>query len=305
MSININKYNNPNAFAVDNNRPVGESCVSLVNESVVYDGKNVIKTERQLGQKEVCMIVKDLTDGTIKYIPVHTFDPDTLDTNRYQLKDWIRFGECMGKHLKIYKTNADSTTWAAPNRYRISIDNSDAGGFDWAISINGKARTGNVSWTKDQPLSEVASQLNGVYTGITCEYVDGEQFIRVTISSYTNSTFTISNEVGAVCTDLSLYVKINGVEQAQTHRTFMAQSVASLFPDLGYLPVNSMQYGVNGLNMGNLAGGNLANYKSYYRTSGSAEWKAEAAGRMNEAAFNQCADGTIGGADGIALYNIY
>jgi hypothetical protein len=49
----------------------------------------------------------------------------------------------------------------------------------------------------------------------------------------------------------------------------------------------------------------LAKYKAYYRTSGSATWTAEAAGRMNEATFNSCADGTIGGADGIVLYNKY
>ena len=53
------------------------------------------------------------------------------------------------------------------------------------------------------------------------------------------------------------------------------------------------------------AGGNYAKYLSYYRTSGAAVWTAETAGRMNEVTFNKCADGTIGGADGIALYNKY
>lgn len=312
MSININKYNNPNAFAVDNNRPVGESCVSLVNESVVYEGKNVIKTERQLGQKEVCMIVKDLTDGTIKYIPVHTFDPDTLDTNRYQLKDWIRFGECMGKQLKVYKTNNGSPVWAAPNRYKINFqeDGFRTGSFHWAITINGTAKSGDCSWENEATIASAATrvvaQINSVQANMA-SYVEGDDFVRITVSSYSNSTLTLTDIVDdcVELVDLSLYVKIAGVQQAETHRTFMAQNVASLFPDLGYLPANSTQYGVNGLNMSTFAGASLAKYKSHCRTSGSAEWKAETAGRMNEATFNQCADGTIGGADGIALYNKY
>lgn len=312
MSININKYNNPNAFAVDNNRPVGESCVSLVNESVVYEGKNVIKTEQQLGQKEVCMIVKDVTDGTIKYIPVHTFDPDTLDTNRYQLKDWIRFGECMGKQLKVYKTNNGSSIWAVPNRYKINFQEGGfrTGSFHWAITINGTAQSGDCSWSDEPDIasaaSRVVSQINAVQANMA-SYVEGDDFVRITVSSYSNSTLTLTDIVDDCVKlfDLSFYVKIAGVPQAETHRTFMAQSVASLFPDLGYLPANSTQYGVNGLNMSNFAGGSLAKYKSHYRTSGSADWKAEAAGRMNEATFNKCADGTIGGANGIALYNKY
>ena len=154
--------------------------------------------------------------------------------------------------------------------------------------------------------NEIVTQINAVQANMA-SYVAGDDFVRITVSSYSNSTLTLTNIADDCVTpvDLSLYVKIAGVQQAETHRTFMAQSVASLFPDLGYLPANSTQYGENGLNMSYFAGCNLAKYKSYCRTSGSAEWKAETAGRMNEATFNQCADGTIGGANGIALYNKY
>lgn len=312
MSININKYNTHEAYAVDSDRPLDESCVSLVVNSVVYDGKNIVKTESQLGQKEVCMIVKDLVDNAIKYVPVRTFDANTFDTTRYLLKDWLRYGECKGKQLKVYKTNNGSPTWAAPNRYKINFveDNFRTGGFHWAITINGTAKSGDCSWDSEVTIasaaSRVISQINAVQANMA-SYVEGDDFVRITVSSYSNSTLTLTDIVDdcVKLDDLSVHVKINGVEQAQTHRTFMAQSVASLFPDLGYLPANSTQYGVNGLNMSNFAGGSLAKYKSYYRTSGSAEWKAETVGRMNEATFNQCADGTIGGANGIALYNKY
>ena len=78
MSININKYNNYEAYAVDTNRPADESCVSMVSNGLVFEGKNTILTEKQLGKKQVCLIVKDMVDNSIKYIPVHSFDQTAL-----------------------------------------------------------------------------------------------------------------------------------------------------------------------------------------------------------------------------------
>lgn len=303
MSININKYNSPEAYAVDNNRPSDENCVSMVNDSVVYEGKNVIKRESQLARKEVCLIAKDLMDNSIVYIPVDIFDPASFDLTRYQLKDYVRFGECMGKQLKVHKTNGGGT-WAAPNRYKLECDTSANGGFGWAITINGTAKSGTVAWEAGATLQSIADQINAVAN--IASVASGESFVRITVNSYSNSTFTLSDNTGGTLTDLSLYVKINGVAQAETHRTFQAQSVATLFPDLGYLAANTAQYGRNGLNMNYYAGCELGRYKSVYRTLAAANvWAAETAGRMNEATFNLCADGTIGGADGIALYNKY
>lgn len=303
MSININKYNSHEAYAVDGNRPLDENCVSMVNDGVVYSGKNIIKLESQLGQKEVCLIVKDLVDGIIKYVPVGSFDPNTFDSSRYQLKDYLRYGECMGKQLKIHKTNNGTSTWAAPNRYKLLCDTTANGGFHWAITINGTAKSGDVAWETGATLDSIAAQINAVQN--MASVVAGDDFIRISVSTYSNSTLTLTDNTGATLVDLSLYVKIGDVAQAETHRTFMAQSVATLFPDLGYQAANSANYGKNGLSMTYFCGLNLAKYKAYYRTSGSATWTAEAAGRMNEATFNSCADGTIGGADGIALYNKY
>lgn len=304
MSININKYNNYEAYAVDTNRPADESCVSMVSNGLVFEGKNTILTEKQLGKKQVCLIVKDTVDNSIKYIPVHSFDPNSFDNVRYQLKDWLRYGECMGKQLKVYKKNNGSVTWAAPNRYKLTCDTSASGGFHWAITINGSAKAGDVAWDASATLDSIVSQINAVVANMA-SHESGEDFIRITVNSYSNSTLTLTDNTGGTLVDLSLYVKIDGVAQTEEHRTFQAQSVATLFPSLGYLAANTVQYGKNGLNMSYNAGGNLAKYKAYYRSSGASTWTAEASGRMNEATFNQCADGTIGGADGIALYNKY
>lgn len=304
MSININKYNNYEAYDVDTNRPADESCVSMVSNGLVFEGKNIILTEKQLGKKQVCLIVKDMVDDSIKYVPVHSFDPNSFDTTRYQLKDWLRYGECMGKQLKVYKKNNGSTTWAAPNRYKLICDTSASGGFHWAITINGAAKAGDVAWDASATLDSIVSQINAVVANMA-SHKSGEDFIRITVNSYSDSTLTLTDNTGGTLVDLSLYVKINGVAQEETHRTFQAQRVATLFPSLGYMAANTVQYGRNGLNMSYYAGGELGRYKAVYRSGGAAVWTAETAGRMNEATFNQCADGTIGGADGIALYNKY
>lgn len=305
MSININKYNNYEAYAVDTNRPADESCVSMVSNGLVFEGKNIILTEKQLGKKQVCLIVKDTVDNSIKYIPVHSFDPNSFDTTRYQLKDWLRYGECMGKELKVYKKNNGSVSLAVPNRYKLTCDTSAAGGFHWAININGSVKAGDVTWDASATLDSIVRQLNAV-VGSMASHESGEDFIRITVNSHSNSTLILTDNTGGTLVDLSLYVKIDGVAQEETHRTFQAQSVATLFPSLGYLAANTAQYGKNGWNMRHNAGGNLSRYKAYYRTSAAANgWVAEAFGRMNQATFNKCADGTIGSAEGIALYNKY
>ena len=302
--INVNKYNSIEAYNVDNDRPAGESCVSLVVNSLVYEGKNVLKRENQLGEKEVCLIAKDTVDGSIVYIPVYSFDPNTFDTTRYQLKDYLRYGECIGEQLKVHKANNGTAPYAAPNRYKITCDTTASGGFHWAITINGSAKAGDVAWDANDTLASIVAQINAVAN--IASVVSGEDFIRIEVFSYSNSTFTLSDNTGGTLVDLSVYVKIDGIAQEETHRTFQAQSVATLFPTLGFLAANSANYGKNGLNMTYYCGVNLTRYKSVYRTLASANvWAAENVGRMNEATFDKCSDGTIGGADGIALYNKY
>lgn len=302
--INVNKYNTPVAYATDVNRPAGESCVSLVAGEVVYEGKNIVKTRDQLAPKEVCMIVKDKTDGNIKYIPVLSFDPSTFDTDRFELKDWLRFGTCMGKNLMIYKGEPAQSQWAINNLYKIACDTTDVGGFHWAVTINGTAQAGDVSWAASDTLASIAAQINTVVAGLAT-VVEGEDFIRIAIASYSDSTLTLTNNTGATLTDLSTFCKIDGVAQAETHRTFQAVAVSTLFPTLGFMAPNTVQYGRNSLNMASWAGGNLQQYKAYYAANGSTTWVAETAGRLKPEAFAQCEDGTIGGADGIALFAKY
>ena len=308
MSINVNKYNTQEAYAADGNRPADESCVSLVAGGVAYDGVNVILTGRQVNADSVCVIVKDNVNNKLRYIPIETYQASALDTTRYTVQTNILFGKVNGRKLKMHKQNATNSLWAQFNRYRLACDTAEAGGFAWAVTINGTAKSGTVEWEAGATLDSIVTQLNegAVATFLVFSHEAGEDFIRVSKGGYSNSTFTLSNNTGATLTDLSLYTRVDGVQQAETHRDWQAQTVKAMFPDAPLPEANTELYAKNGYNLSNFCGGNLAKYKYYYRTNGSATWVAEnSAGRMNEAAFNSCADGTIGGAAGIALYNKY
>lgn len=308
MSININKYNSHEAYAVDVNRPADESCVSLVAGGVAYDGVNVILTGRQVNADSVCVIVKDNVSNKLRYIPIETYQASALDTSRYTVQTNILFGKVKGRKLKMHKSNTPPDMWAQYNRYRLDCDTTEDGGFSWAVTINGTAKSGSVNWEAGATLDSIVTQLNqgAVENLLVFSHVEGEDFIRICKGGYSISTFTLSNNTGAILTDLSLYTRIDGVQQAETHRDWQSQTVKAMFPDAPLPNANTVLYAKNGYNLSNYCGGNLARCKAYFRTDGSAIWVAESSvGRMKEEAFNSCADGTIGGADGIALYNKY
>lgn len=306
--ININKYNKLSDYLADGNKITDESIVSLVDNSVVYRGVNVMLKEDQLCSDLVCVIAKDLSNDELVFIPENTYNASKLDMSRYDVQSFIFYGMSGSKKLYMHKNNAGSFIFAEFNRYKLECDTTLRGRFSWAVIINGTAKSGSVSWEIGDTLDSIVAQLQegAVATYLVFSHEEGEPFIRVKKGGRSNSTFTLSDNTGATLTDLSLYTKIDGVAQAETHRDWQSQSVSTLFPGSGYLPANTIQYARNGFNLSCYCGVNLAKFKSYFRNNGSAEWVAEnSVGRMKEAAFNSCADGTIGGEDGIALYNKY
>ena len=306
--ININKYNKLSDYLSDNNKISDESIVSQVDNCIVYRGVNVMLKADQLCDSNVCVVVIDNSNGELLFIPEETYQASKLDTSRYEVQDFILYGLSARKKLYMHKNNAGSFIWAEFNRYKLECDTTLRGRFSWAVTINGTAKSGSVSWEIGDTLDSIVAQLQegAVATYLVFSHEEGDPFIRVKKGGYSNSTFTLSDDIGATLTDLSVYTKIDGVAQAETHRDWQSQSVATLFPGSGYLPASTVQYARNGFNLSYYCGANLAQFKSYFRNNGSAAWVAEnSANRMKEAAFNSCADGTIGGEDGIALYNKY
>ena len=309
MGININKYNKRSDYLTDNNKPEGESCVSQVDSNVVYDTVNAMLEGNQLCDEDVYVVLKDKLDGRKYYIPIDTYLPEKIDTDRYAVQSHIVYGVMGDLKLKMHKGNAGDRMWAEYNRYRIVPDTTAAGGFTWAVTINGTAKGGTVEWEAGATLDSVVEQMQSgaVATYLVFSHVEGEDFIRVRKGGYSNSAFTVTNATGTTLVDLSLYTKVAGVQQAETHRDWQSQAVATLFPGFGIMAPSTVQYARSGINLSYRCGGNLQKFKSYFRTSGSATWitESDASSRLKESAFQQCADGTIGGDAGIALYNKY
>lgn len=285
-----------------------KACVNLYDQ---IDGaaaiQNVYVPEADLTDDEVAIVVKNTASGELRYAPYTAVEASAIENGGYTLKPYLRFTR--GKNSKPVFMHKDQTSgsWAEFNRYRLVCDTSAPGGFDWAVTINGAAKSGTVSWQAGDTLDSILAQLTpqGVSTYLVFAHVSGEEFIRITQGGYSNSTFTLSNNTGATLTDLSFYTKIGDVQQTETHRDWQAMNVDAMFPSLGFLAANTVQYAVNGYNLSHMCGGNETQYKAYYRTNGASSYLAENAvsNRMSEAAFNAM-DGS-GNADAQALYDKY
>lgn len=288
MSININKYNELDGYVHDQNRPTDENAVSQVDQAVVYDGVNVILKGNQLKESDVCSVFVDNETGEKVFIPVTTLNMEKLDTTRYTIKDYVLFGTCQGKKLYVGKTQ-DSAMWAQNSLYKLECNLTADGGFDWAITINGTAKSGTVAWlaANNPTLDDIRTQLQtGAVASRLVFTVDASgDFIRIVVNNYSNSTFTLSNNTGATLTDLSLTAKQGDVALASTHRQWQGVGANTLFADYPGAAPSTTLYGKNGLNLSYRAAGNLDKYKQYCRTNGSATYVAEASGTMSEAGF--------------------
>lgn len=294
--INIQKYNNLADYTQDQSRPANECAVSQIDNGVKYDGVNVILKGNQLNENDVCCVFIDTLTGERVFVPIETLDVSALD-ERYTLQPYVLFGMAGGKKLYISGVQT-SAKWAEDNWYKLECDLTANGGFDWAITVNGTAKSGTVTWTAGDTLDDVRTQLQtgAVANRLIFTHNADENFIRITVNNYSNSTFTLSNNTGATLTDLSTFCKIGGVDQASAHRQWQGVAVKTLFGQyVGATPSTTL-YGQNRLNMSYRAGGNLAKYKQYYRTNGSATYVAEASGRMSEQGFANLDGSSVAGA---------
>ena len=278
-------------FVIDGNIHATVTTKSgIVSGGTIYDGTNVMLRREQLGKNEVCLVFKDTVDNCLKFMPYDTLDYDTLDKTRYQVKPVVRFTQSAGRDVLIHPTVVPGRIWAEWNRYKLECITSSAGGFHWAVTINGTAKSGDVSWAAGDTLDSIVTQLNtgAVPTYLIFSHESGENFIRIRKGGYNNSTFTITDNTGANLIDLSKYTQINGVQQAETHRDWQSQDVVTLFPNSGFLPANTVQYAKNGYNLSYWCGGNLTRYKQYNNASGTSTFRPEneIGSRMTQACFN-------------------
>lgn len=298
---NIHQYANQSDYAAAIDRPNNESNISLVGNTVVADGVNVVVAYKACNLQKGDAIAYDTVKG--KVVGIKNPLSSALDTTRFLIFGYY-YGCSSGKGNVLAKGNVNQL-WAQSHLYTITPTLTANGGFKFTCSINGSSKSGTISWSANDTLASVISQINtaaGTTIAATITGVSG--VIGITINSHTNANFAITEATGAVLDVLSKYVTIYGVAQTETARSFQATLVNTLFPSLGYAGATTESRMKNGGNGGYLAGGNLAKYMAYYQTSGASEYKAETSSDapIKKATFESFATAT---GDAKALYDKY
>ena len=287
------------------------------NNVLCFDGYPFLFNESGLADEDVALIYKDKKTGLKKYLISDTASQymSLLDSNRFELLPYVRFHRGKnGRSVAMHKTGISGMLWAADNKYILECDLTADGGFTWAITVNDKVSGGTVEWTAGvTTLSDIVSQLvsgrhsdtSSTYLDFTLDDNENPTKIRIRQRTYTNSTFTLSNNTGATLTDLSTFCKIGETAQGRDHRTWQAQSVTVLFPSSGIIAPNTVQYSVSGLNLSYRCGGNETRYKTYDTANGSTSYLAESSvsSRMTPTAFANLNGSGV--AEQQALYDKY
>lgn len=297
---NIHQYANQSDYAAAIDRPNNESNISLVGNTVVADGVNVVVAYKACNLQKGDAIAYDTVKG--KVVGIKNPLSSALDTTRFLIFGYY-YGCSSGKGNVLAKGNVNQL-WAQSHLYTITPTLTANGGFKFTCSINGSSKSGTISWSANATLASVISQINtaaGTTIAATITGVSG--VIGITINSYTNANFAITEATGAVLDVLSKYVTIDGVAQAETARSFQATLVNTLFPSLGYTGATTESRMKNGGNGGYRAGANLARYMAYWQTNGVATYAAETGSDIiNKATFDGFATAT---GDAKALYDKY
>lgn len=236
-----------------------------------YGGQDkIFFRDDELAEYDIAYVIWDYALKAPRLVPAGLVDKLAhLDQQRYRDTGYIRFWRGENGNVAAINIYDYTAKWAEANRYKLHCDTSANGGFDYSITINGSVKSGSISWSTGATLASIVSQFTGTdATYFHPETVSGEDFIRITTQGYSNSTFTITNATGATVDDLSVYCKVAGELQAESHRTWQAQDVKTLFPTSDFLTVNTVQYARNSYNLSYMCGVNLDQYKYYYGESG-------------------------------------
>lgn len=299
---NIHQYANQAGYTAATDRPTNESNISLVGNKIVADGVNVVVAYKACNLKKGDAIAYDTVAS--KVVGIKNPLSSALDTTRFIIFGYYH-GEVNGKGQVLSKTTPNtSVLWAQSHLYLIEPTLTANGGFKFTCSINGSSKSGTISWSANDTLASVVSQINTA-AGATIAAAKGTK-IGITINSYTNANFAITEATGATLDALSKYVTIDGVAQTETARSFQASYVKSLFPTLGYTGTAAEHSDCRMKNGGNgsyRSGANLARYMAYWQTNGASEYGAETGTTIiNKATFESFATAT---GDAKALYDKY
>lgn len=289
----LHKYQDKAAYTAATDRPANSPNVSLAGEEVIFDPVNTaIPIERghlQIGDH----LVYDKTTGKRMVIRQAGFKLAQLDTNRYVDGKAVFFANIGDKAYFIGVESLGDKAFAQYSRCKLTGFDLENGG---TAKLTGQNFSCEFSYDAGATFAQIATAMTAAKTGSYATYYTfSAQEGGVGVKTWPTDITVATGDLTVTWTKA---VKADGTE---VNGKMSWDTLANY--------CNLTEIGHNAMDMRGKDGtGRLhkAQYIEYIRTLNSATtFGDEYTAFMNQATFNSCADGTVGGADGIALYNKY
>lgn len=289
----LHKYQDKAAYTAATDRPANKPNVSLAGEEVIFDPLNTaIPIER--GQLQIGdHLVYDKVEQKHKVIRNSGFKLSALDTNRYIDGKAVFYANIGDKAYFVGIQNLGDKAFSQYSRCKITGFDLENGG---TAKITANSFSCEFSYDAGATYAEIAAAMTAAKTGGYRTYVLF-QALEDGIGVKTWPT-DIAVASGGLSIEWLKAIKADGTEVTGK----VSWDTLANYCDLTEIGYNAMDMrGMDGT--GRL---HKKQYIEYIRTLASATtFGDEATAFMNQTTFNSCSDGTVGGDDGIALYNKY
>lgn len=289
----LHKYQDKAAYTAATDRPANKPNVSLAGEEVIFDPLNTaIPIER--GQLQIGdHLVYDKVEQKHKVIRNSGFKLPALDTNRYIDGKAVFYANIGDKAYFVGIQNLGDKAFSQYSRCKITGFDLENGG---TAKITGHSFSCEFTYDAGASYVEIAAAMTAAKTGDYRTYVlfqaleDG-----IGVKTWPTDLAVAS---GGLSIEWLKAIKADGTEVTGK----VSWDTLANYCDLTEIGYNAMDMrGMDGT--GRL---HKKQYIEYIRTLASATtFGDEATAFMNQTTFNSCSDGTVGGDDGIALYNKY
>lgn len=289
----LHKYQDKAAYTAATDRPANKPNVSLAGEEVIFDPLNTaIPIER--GQLQIGdHLVYDKAEQKHKVIRHNGFKLSALDTNRYIDGKAVFFANIGDRLFFVGIENLGDKMFSQYSRCKITGFDLENGG---TAKITGQSFSCEFTYDAGASYVEIAAAMTAAKTGDYRTYVlfqaleDG-----IGVKTWPTNLAVAS---GGLSIEWLKAIKADGTEVTGK----VSWDTLANYCDLTEIGYNAMDMrGMDGI--GRL---HKKQYIEYIRTLASATtFGDEATAFMNQTTFNSCSDGTVGGDDGIALYNKY
>ena len=288
----LNKYESTEAYTSASDRESGTNNVSLVAGKTVIDGVNVIIPIKRGLLRVGDHLVFDKQTGKRMAVRHYGFNKNLL-ADRYADGKAVFFGNIGDKAYFVGIQNLGDKMFSQYSRCKITGFDLENGG---TAKITASSFSCEFSYDAGATYADIAAAMTAAKAGDYKSYVTF-QALEDGIGMKTWPTNVSVASGGLTATFLNA-IKADGTEVTGK----VSWDTLANYCDLTEIGYNAMD------NRGMDGTGRLhkKQYIEYVRTLASATtFGDEATAFMNQTTFNSCQDGTVGGADGIALYNKY